>query len=58
MPQGERLPEYDERVGTFLDDDVELRDPEGWLLKADYNARFVAATPSVSWPLRGASGVH
>jgi energy-coupling factor transporter ATP-binding protein EcfA2 len=27
----------DERVSFFLDDDVALRDPEGWLLTADYN---------------------
>jgi AAA domain, putative AbiEii toxin, Type IV TA system len=30
----------DERVNIFLDDDVALRDPESWLLTADYNARL------------------
>jgi energy-coupling factor transporter ATP-binding protein EcfA2 len=40
MPQGESLAEYDDRVGIFLDDDVALRNPENWLLKADYNARL------------------
>jgi AAA domain, putative AbiEii toxin, Type IV TA system len=42
MPQGKSLAEHDERVGMFLDDDVTLRDPEDWLLKADYNARLGA----------------
>ena len=42
MPQGESLIEHDARVGIFLDDDVTLRDPENWLLKADYNARLGA----------------
>ena len=28
------------RVSVFLDDDVALRDPEDWLLTADYNARL------------------
>jgi hypothetical protein len=43
MPQGEKLPGYNERVGIFLDDDVALRDPEGWLLRADHNARLPGA---------------
>jgi AAA domain, putative AbiEii toxin, Type IV TA system/AAA domain len=43
MPQGKSLAEYGERVGIFLDDDVALRDPEDWLLKADYNARLRGA---------------
>jgi hypothetical protein len=38
MPQGKILAQHDERGGIFLDDDVALRDPEDWLLKADYNA--------------------
>jgi hypothetical protein len=40
MPRGETLAGRDERVGIFLDDDVALRDPEDWFLKADYNARL------------------
>jgi hypothetical protein len=40
MPKGKSLAEYDQRVGIFLDDDVALRDPEDWLLRADYNARL------------------
>jgi energy-coupling factor transporter ATP-binding protein EcfA2 len=40
MPQGKSLAQYDERAGIFLDDDVALRNPEDWLLKADYNARL------------------
>ena len=40
MPLGGGLTERDERVSIFLDDDVALRDPEDWLLKADYNARL------------------
>jgi predicted ATP-binding protein involved in virulence len=40
MPQGESFAEPDERAGIFLDDDLHLRDPEGWLLKADHNARL------------------
>jgi len=30
----------DDRIGIFLDDDVMLRDPEDWILTADYNARL------------------
>ncbi len=40
MPQGKGLSERDDRVSLFLDDDVALRDPEDWLLTADYNARL------------------
>jgi hypothetical protein len=40
MPQSRGLAVSDERVSTFLDDDVALRDPEDWLLTADYNARL------------------
>jgi len=40
MPGGESLADRDVRVGMFLDDDVALRDPEHWLMKADYNARL------------------
>ena len=43
MPSGGGLVESDDRVGIFLDDDVALRDPEDWLLKADYNARLHGA---------------
>jgi energy-coupling factor transporter ATP-binding protein EcfA2 len=43
MPMGGGLVEPDDRVGIFLDDDVALRDPEDWLLKADYNARLRGA---------------
>jgi hypothetical protein len=40
MPQRKGLAVDDERIGFFLDDDVALRDPEDWLLSADYNARL------------------
>jgi energy-coupling factor transporter ATP-binding protein EcfA2 len=40
MPQRKGLSGDDERIGFFLDDDVTLRDPEDWLLSADYNARL------------------
>jgi energy-coupling factor transporter ATP-binding protein EcfA2 len=40
MPQGKSLSDRDDRVSIFLDDDVALRAPEDWLLKADYNARL------------------
>ena len=41
MPQRKGLAgDDDERIGLFLDDDVALRDPEDWLLTADYNARL------------------
>jgi energy-coupling factor transporter ATP-binding protein EcfA2 len=43
MPQGKSLAQYDKRVGIFLDDDVALRDPEDWFLKADYNVRLRAS---------------
>jgi energy-coupling factor transporter ATP-binding protein EcfA2 len=33
----------DDRGAIFLDDDVALRDPEDWLLKADYNALLQGA---------------
>jgi hypothetical protein len=41
MPQGKGLADYDRHVGIFLDDDVALRDPENWLLNADYNAHLL-----------------
>jgi predicted ATPase len=44
MPLAGGLPERDERVSIFLDDDVALRDPEDWLLKADYNKRLRGPT--------------
>jgi len=40
MPRRESLADDDKRVGRFLDDDAVLRDPEDWLLRADYNARL------------------
>jgi len=40
MPQRGGFAEYDENDPTFLDDDVALRDPEDWFLRADYNARL------------------
>jgi hypothetical protein len=40
MPRRQNSADFDERVSTFLDDDVALRDPEGWLLTADHNARL------------------
>jgi energy-coupling factor transporter ATP-binding protein EcfA2 len=40
MRQDKRLSDQDDRVNTFFDDDVALRDPEDWLLKADYNVRL------------------
>ena len=40
IPQRKGLTRDDERVGVFLDDDVALRDPEDWLLTADYNAHL------------------
>jgi len=40
MPQRMGLVADDDRIGIFLDDDVTLRDPEDWLLTADYNARL------------------
>jgi hypothetical protein len=40
MPRRKGLSGDDERIGFFLDDDVALRDPEDWLLSADYNARL------------------
>jgi energy-coupling factor transporter ATP-binding protein EcfA2 len=43
MPQGNGLADYQKRVDIFLDDDGALRDPEGWLLRADYNARLRGA---------------
>jgi len=43
MPPVVGMHDRDRRVGIFLDDDVALRDPEEWLLKADYNARLHGA---------------
>jgi AAA domain, putative AbiEii toxin, Type IV TA system len=40
MPASKGLSGYDQRVSIFLDDDVALRDPQEWLLTADYNARL------------------
>ncbi|MGH6895696.1 MAG: AAA family ATPase [Geminicoccaceae bacterium] len=40
MPRPEGLGGNDALVGMSLDDDVALRDPENWLLTADYNARL------------------
>lgn len=43
MPGGGDSDGSDNRVGIFLDEDVALRDPEDWFLKADYNARLHGA---------------
>ena len=40
MPEAETLADEQQRAGMFLDDDVALRDPENWLLRADYNVRL------------------
>jgi energy-coupling factor transporter ATP-binding protein EcfA2 len=40
MPQHTGLSGNDGRTSVFLDDDIALRDPEEWLLTADYNARL------------------
>jgi hypothetical protein len=48
MPELRSLAGDDHRVSLFLDDDVILRDPEDWLLKADYNAHLAGAGPDVA----------
>jgi energy-coupling factor transporter ATP-binding protein EcfA2 len=40
MPQRMGLAADEKRSNLFLDNHVVLRDPEDWLLKADYNARL------------------
>ena len=40
MPQRQGLVADNGRIGVVLDDDVALRDPEDWLLTADYNVRI------------------
>lgn len=40
MPTTTAISDHDKRISIFLDDDVALRDPEDWLLTADYNARL------------------
>jgi hypothetical protein len=40
MPRRKGPGGYDARFGMSLDDDATLRDPEVWLLEADYNARL------------------
>lgn len=40
MPKREGLVADNGRVGVVLDEDVALRDPEDWLMTADYNARL------------------
>jgi AAA domain, putative AbiEii toxin, Type IV TA system len=58
MPTSGTLTEDDERISILLDDDVALRSPENWLLKADYArlgqpnaARFVAFAERVQGAL-------
>lgn len=43
MPTATAHSNDDGRINIFLDDDVALRDPESWLLRADYNARLRGA---------------
>jgi predicted ATP-binding protein involved in virulence len=40
MPRSKTLSESSERFAGFLDDHISLRDPEDWMLTADYNARL------------------
>jgi energy-coupling factor transporter ATP-binding protein EcfA2 len=40
LPMGGGSAQLDDPAGIFLDEDAALRDPETWLLKADYNARL------------------
>jgi len=40
MPRSKTLSESCERFAAFLDDHISLRDPEDWMLTADYNARL------------------
>jgi hypothetical protein len=40
MPPGRGVAGHTDLVSIFVDDDVALRDPEDWLMKADYNARL------------------
>ena len=40
MPQGKAFSGRSERFAGFLDDHISLRDPEDWILTADYNTRL------------------